>query len=72
MKHSIHTLNALDDMGSHTSKCTISSIPLALLSLLGNVLFALFHCAHPLQIPSCFAWISRSPKTTLLATGGAL
>ena len=56
-------------MGYHTSECTISSIPLDLLSLLENVFFALFPYAHPLQIPSCFPYICGSPEITLLAVG---
>ena len=53
-------------MSQHTYECTISSIPLTLLSLLGNVFFTFFPCAHPLQTPSCFAWIYESVETSLL------
>ena len=47
-------------------------MPLALLSLLGNVFFLFFPFAHPLQTPSCFSWNFGSPSTTLLAIGSAL
>ena len=55
-----------------TSEWMISSMPLALLSLLGNVFFVFFPFAHPLQIPSCFAWNFGIPSIDLLAIGSAL
>ena len=65
-------LSELDDMGPQKFEWIISSIPFALLSLLGNVFFTFFPCAHPLQIPSCFVWIYRSPKIDFLAISSAL
>ena len=44
----VHKPAELDGMGPHESECTISSIPLDLLSLPENVFFAFFPCAHPL------------------------
>ena len=67
-----YPLNELEDMGPHTSECIISIIPLALLSLLGNVFFAFFPCAHPLQMPSWFYWISGNDDTTLLSIGSVM
>ena len=68
----MYQINELEDIGPHTSECTISSITLALLSLLGNVFFLFFHCAHPFQIPSLFSWINGSLSTTFLVIGSGL
>ena len=50
-----YPVNEMEDMGPHTPECTISSIPLDFLSLLGNFFFAFFPCAHPFQILSLFS-----------------
>ena len=67
-----YSLNELYDTSPHTFKCTIYSIPLAFISPLGNVFFTFFPCAHPLQIPSCFAYISGNPETSLFSINSTL
>ena len=65
-------IKKVDTFGPHTSERMISSMPLALLSLLGNVFFVLFPFAHTLHIPSCFVWNYRRPSIDLLAIGSVL
>ena len=59
----------LEYMGPHKSECTIYSIHLTFLSLLGIVFFTLFPCAHLFQMDSFFTWTFGNPKNYFLVIG---